>query len=113
MDDERIAAKPLCRSYPVSKWARCLGMADPEGTSKGHSPGTERRRRQSSLRGVATTPSYNTTDVRSFFDHCASTGFHEQHGHPPRLLEYRLALVRDLARPTPRMSSWTLVAATA
>ena len=101
MDDERIAAKPLCRSYPVSKWARCLGMADPEGTSQGHSPGTERRRRQSSLRGVATTPSYNTTDVRSFFDQCASTGFHEQHGHPQRLLEYRLALVRDLARTHP------------
>src|SRR5215203_7000652 len=90
MDDERIAAKPLCRSYPVSKWARCLGMADPEGTSQGHSPG---------LRGVATTPSYNTTDVRSFFDQCASTGSPEQHGHPQRLLEYRLALVRNLARP--------------
>src|SRR5215204_6447277 len=99
MDDERIAAKPLCRSYPVSKWARCLGAADPESTPHGHSPGTERRRRQSRLRGVATTPSCSTTDIRSFFDQCASTGSPEQHGHPQRLLEYRLALVRNLARP--------------
>jgi 2-polyprenyl-6-hydroxyphenyl methylase/3-demethylubiquinone-9 3-methyltransferase len=28
-------------------------------------------------------------------------GFPEQHGHPQRLLEYRLALVRNLARPKP------------
>ena len=47
------------------------------------------------------TPSYSTTDIRSFFDQCASTGSPEQHGHPQRLLEYRLALVRSLARPRP------------
>jgi ubiquinone/menaquinone biosynthesis C-methylase UbiE len=51
--------------------------------------------------GVVTTSSYNTTDIRSFFDQCASMGFPEQHGHPQRLLEYRLALVRNLARPQP------------
>jgi 2-polyprenyl-6-hydroxyphenyl methylase/3-demethylubiquinone-9 3-methyltransferase len=38
-------------------------------------------------------------DIRSFFDQCASTRSTEQHGHPQRLLEYRLALVRSLARP--------------
>jgi ubiquinone/menaquinone biosynthesis C-methylase UbiE len=48
-----------------------------------------------------TTPSYNTTDIRSFFDQSASTGSPEQHGDPQRLLEYRLALVRSLARPRP------------
>lgn len=65
------------------------------------SPGTEWRAPWSRLRGVVPTPSYNTTDIRSFFDQCASTGFLEQHGHPQRLLEYRLALVRSLARPRP------------
>jgi ubiquinone/menaquinone biosynthesis C-methylase UbiE len=50
-------------------------------------------------RGVVTTPSSNTRDIKSFFDRCASTGFPEEHGHPQRLLEYRLALVRGLARP--------------
>ena len=53
------------------------------------------------LRGVATTPSYDTSDVRSFFDQCASTGSPEQHGDAQQLLEYRLALVRSLARPRP------------
>jgi ubiquinone/menaquinone biosynthesis C-methylase UbiE len=53
------------------------------------------------LRGVATTPSYDSTDIRSFFDQCASTGSVEQHGHAQRLFEYRLALVRSLARPRP------------
>jgi ubiquinone/menaquinone biosynthesis C-methylase UbiE len=62
---------------------------------------TERRPSSSTIRGVATTPSYSTTDIRSFFDQCASTGSPEQHGHAQQLLEYRLALVRDLARPRP------------
>lgn len=53
------------------------------------------------MRGVATAPSHNITDIRSFFDHCASTGSPERHGHAQRLLEYRLALVRSLARPRP------------
>lgn len=64
-------------------------------------PGTERRPSRSTIRGVATAPSYSTTDIRSFFDQCASIGTPEQHGHAQRLLEYRLALVRSLARPRP------------
>src|SRR5215467_6369780 len=64
-------------------------------------PGTERRPARSTIRGVVTTPSYSTTDIRSFFDQCASTGSPEQHGDAQRLLEYRLALVRSLARPRP------------
>ena len=55
----------------------------------------------SKFRGVVTTPSYNTSDLRSFFDQCALTGCSEQHGHPQRLLDYRLALLRSLARPRP------------
>jgi ubiquinone/menaquinone biosynthesis C-methylase UbiE len=61
----------------------------------------QRRTPRSRFRGVVTTPSCDTTDVRSFFDQCASTGSPEQHGHPQRLLQYRLALVRSLARPRP------------
>ena len=53
----------------------------------------------SPFRGVTTTPAYDTTHIRSFFDRCASAGSPEQHGHPQQLLEYRLALVRSLARP--------------
>jgi ubiquinone/menaquinone biosynthesis C-methylase UbiE len=68
---------------------------------RGKTVGTERRAPWSGLRGVRTAPSCNTTDIRSFFDRCASTGSPEQHGHPQRLLEYRLALVRNLARIQP------------
>jgi ubiquinone/menaquinone biosynthesis C-methylase UbiE len=86
----------------VSKSARCLGTAGLENTSRVRQPlGTERRSPWSRFRGVVTTPSYSTTDIRSFFDQCASTGSSEQHGDPQRLLEYRLALVRNLARPRP------------
>lgn len=84
----------------MSQPARCLGT-DRENTPRDRSPGTEQRRRRSRFRGVATTPSYNTADIRFFFDRCALTGSPEQHGHPQRLLEYRLALVRNLARPGP------------
>jgi ubiquinone/menaquinone biosynthesis C-methylase UbiE len=63
--------------------------------------GTERHPRGSTFRGVATTPSYNTTDVRSYFDQCASNGFPEEHGDPQRLLEYRLRLIRNIAGPRP------------
>jgi ubiquinone/menaquinone biosynthesis C-methylase UbiE len=99
-----VHAGPQLKAYPkgadlVSKSARYLGTADLEDTPRGQSPGTRRRPAGSGCRGVATTPSYSTTDVRSFFDQGASTGFHEAHGHPQRLLEYRLALVRELARP--------------
>lgn len=48
-----------------------------------------------------TTSASNIGDVRSFFDQSASTGSPEQHGHAQRLLEYRLTLVRSLARPRP------------
>jgi ubiquinone/menaquinone biosynthesis C-methylase UbiE len=85
----------------VSKSARCLGTADFASTPRGQSPATERRSPWSRCRGVATTPSYSTTDIRSFFDQCASIGSPEAHGHPQRLLEYRLALVRNLAQPRP------------
>jgi len=74
-------------------------MADPENIALNQSPRTEQRPPWSPSRGVVTTPSSNTTDIRSFFDQCASTGSSEQHGHAQRLLEYRLALVRNLARP--------------
>ncbi|MFG3598349.1 class I SAM-dependent methyltransferase [Bradyrhizobium sp. RDI18] len=63
--------------------------------------GTKGRRPWSTFRGVRTTPSCNTADIRSFFDRCASTGSPEQHGDPQRLLEYRIALVRNLARIRP------------
>jgi ubiquinone/menaquinone biosynthesis C-methylase UbiE len=68
---------------------------------RGRSPGMERRAPGSRFRGVATSPTYNTAEIRSFFDQCASTGSLEQHGRPQRLLEYRLALVRSLAGPRP------------
>jgi SAM-dependent methyltransferase len=63
--------------------------------------GTERRGPWSRFRGVRTTPSCNIKDIRSFFDRYASTGAPEQHGDPQRLLEYRLALLRNLARIRP------------
>ncbi len=62
-------------------------------------PGREQRSPWSRRRGVVPTPSYNIADIRSFFDRCAATGSPEQHGQPRQLLEYRLALVRSLARP--------------
>jgi ubiquinone/menaquinone biosynthesis C-methylase UbiE len=76
-----------------------ISSADPTGPPlRGQTVGTERGAPWSRFRGVRTTPSCNTTDIRSFFDRCASTGSLEQHGHPQRLLEYRLALVQNLAR---------------
>jgi 2-polyprenyl-6-hydroxyphenyl methylase/3-demethylubiquinone-9 3-methyltransferase len=64
--------------------------------------GAERRASRSTIRGVATTPSSSSADIRCFFDRSAATGSPEQHGDAQRLLEYRLALVRSLAqlRPT-------------
>jgi ubiquinone/menaquinone biosynthesis C-methylase UbiE len=84
----------------VSKSARYSGTAVLEDTPR-QSADAPRRPPRSKRRGVATTLSYSTTDIRSFFDQCASTGSHEQHGHPQRLLEYRLALVRNMAQPRP------------
>src|SRR5215813_6441765 len=66
---------------------------------RGPALAAEQRAPWSGCRGVVTTPSCSTTDIRSFFDQSASTGSPEQHGDPQRLLEYRLALVRSLARP--------------
>jgi ubiquinone/menaquinone biosynthesis C-methylase UbiE len=85
----------------VSMAARCLGTSGLENTPRGQSSRTERRPHWSRFRGVVTTPSYSATDIRSFFDQSASTGSPEEHGHPQRLLEYRLALLRNLARPRP------------
>jgi ubiquinone/menaquinone biosynthesis C-methylase UbiE len=82
----------------VPNFARCLRTGR-GNTPRGQSLSTERRQPRLRFRGVVTTSSYNTTDIRSFFDQCASTGAPEQHGPPQRLLEYRLALVRNLARP--------------
>jgi ubiquinone/menaquinone biosynthesis C-methylase UbiE len=77
-----------------------FGRAGQASPAWGRFPGTGRRAPWS-FRGVVTTPSYNTTDIRSFFDQSAATGSLEQHGHAQRLLEYRLALVRSVARPRP------------
>src|SRR6266540_5925825 len=60
--------------------------------------GEECRKPKSRLRGVTTTAIQNSADIRAFFDQCAASGFAEQHGHPQRLLEYRLGLVRSLAQ---------------
>jgi ubiquinone/menaquinone biosynthesis C-methylase UbiE len=68
---------------------------------RGRTLSTERRASWSKFRGVKATSSRNTTDIRSFFDRCAATGSPEQHGHPRQLLEYRLALLRSLARIRP------------
>jgi ubiquinone/menaquinone biosynthesis C-methylase UbiE len=85
------------RRKPVSSSSANLALHP----LRGPAPDTERRAPWSRFRGVVTTPSCDTTDIRSFFDQCASTGSPEQHGDPQRLLEYRLALVRSLARPRP------------
>jgi ubiquinone/menaquinone biosynthesis C-methylase UbiE len=87
MDDERVRTLG-------DTWQHAIGNVIAAS-------GKERRLPRSTVRGVATTPSYSTTDIRSFFDQCASTGSPEQHGHAQRLLEYRVALVRSLARPRP------------
>jgi ubiquinone/menaquinone biosynthesis C-methylase UbiE len=85
----------------VSKPALSSETADRDGAPRRRPPGTEQPMSWAPLRGVVTTPSYDTTDIRSFFDQCASTGSPEQHGDAQRLLEYRLTLVRNLAQPGP------------
>jgi 2-polyprenyl-6-hydroxyphenyl methylase/3-demethylubiquinone-9 3-methyltransferase len=92
MDDGRIHT-------PSDVWQHAMGNAI--AAVPRQSAGTERRPHGVRMRGVATAPSSNTTDIKSFFDQCASTGAAEQHGHPQQLLEYRLALIRKLARPHP------------
>jgi ubiquinone/menaquinone biosynthesis C-methylase UbiE len=87
---------------PMIQMRNPISSADLAGRRlRGLRPGTERRTSWSRFRGVRTTPSCNTADIRCFFDRCASTGSPEQHGHPQRLLEYRLALVRNLAQIRP------------
>jgi len=86
---------------PAKLVSKSASSTDPEHVALGQSPGTERRLFCSPSRGVVTTPACNRADIRSFFDRCASTGSPEQHGHAQRLLEYRLALVRAIARPHP------------
>jgi ubiquinone/menaquinone biosynthesis C-methylase UbiE len=73
------------------------GMVRPGSTARGRSPGCNRP--FWSPHGVVTTPASNIGDVRSFFDQSAATGSPEQHGQAQRLLDYRLSLVRSLARP--------------
>jgi ubiquinone/menaquinone biosynthesis C-methylase UbiE len=84
----------------VSASARRSGTAILENASR-QSPRRQRRPPRSICRGVEAAVSSSTTDIRSHFDQCASTGFPEAHGHPQQLLEYRLALVRNLVRPGP------------
>jgi ubiquinone/menaquinone biosynthesis C-methylase UbiE len=87
---------------PMTQTRNPISSADLAGRPlRGQTLGTERRPPSSRFRGVRTTPSRNIADIRSFFDRCASTGSPEQHGHPQRLLEYRLGLVRNLARIRP------------
>ena len=90
--------KPRNSAQSPAKLAVCLGAAPPASAPRGRRCDAER---QFGVRGVATTTAHDTTDIRSFFDQCASTGSPEQHGHAQRLLEYRLSLVRSLARPRP------------
>ena len=51
------------------------------------------------FRNLTTTPVRSTADVRDFFDNCAPA-YSEQHGKPERLLEYRISLVRQYAKPS-------------
>ena len=45
-----------------------------------------------------TTPVQSTADIRDFFDR-AAPAYAEQHGHPDRLLRYRVGLIKRHARP--------------
>jgi SAM-dependent methyltransferase len=49
------------------------------------------------LRKLATTQVQNTAEIRDFFDRTARA-YHEQHGHPERLLHYRINLIKRHAR---------------
>src|SRR2546423_8884509 len=48
------------------------------------------------LKKLVTTQVHSAADVREFFDNCAHA-YSEQHGHPERLLNYRIALIRQYA----------------
>lgn len=50
------------------------------------------------LRKLVTTEVHNTAEIKEFFDNCAQV-YCEQHGRPERLLNYRIALIRQHAKP--------------
>jgi SAM-dependent methyltransferase len=50
------------------------------------------------LRKLVTTQVQTTADIKDFFDNCAPA-YSEQHGHPERLLNYRIALIKQHAEP--------------
>jgi SAM-dependent methyltransferase len=50
------------------------------------------------VRKLITTPIHSTADVRDFFDKCARA-YSERHGPAERLLNYRIALIRQYAKP--------------
>jgi SAM-dependent methyltransferase len=81
----------------VSASARYFATADLRNTPPRQSR-KELQKPWTKFHGVTNTSVCNTTGIRSFFDQCALAGLSEQHGHPQRLLEYRLALVRSHAQ---------------
>lgn len=50
------------------------------------------------FRKLTTTPAHSTANTKTFFDNCA-VAYSEQHGHPERLLNYRIGLIRKYAQP--------------
>jgi len=48
------------------------------------------------LRKLVTTQVHSAADIREFFNNCAHA-YCEQHGHPERLLNYRIDLIRQYA----------------
>ncbi|MGA9770413.1 MAG: class I SAM-dependent methyltransferase [Blastocatellia bacterium] len=51
------------------------------------------------FRKLITTEANSTAEVRAFFDKCAEA-YSEQHGNPKRLLDYRIALIKQHAKPS-------------
>lgn len=75
------------------------GKVDLENTQTRRTTSYEKLRKIASwFGGLVTTPVRGVTDIKSFFDQCASSDFAEQHGNPKRLFEYRLGLVRNHAQ---------------
>lgn len=50
------------------------------------------------LRKLVTTQVDSRADIRDFFDNCARA-YSERHGHPDLLLNYRIALIKQYAKP--------------
>jgi ubiquinone/menaquinone biosynthesis C-methylase UbiE len=101
--DYPVAARAFSKAVmPTIETRNPLSSADiPGHLLQGQAHRAQRPVRGSRLRGVAAVPASNTADLRSFFDRAAATGSPERHGNPRRLLEYRMALVRSLARVRP------------